>query len=177
MPTFMAWYTLCYGHVLDRTKNALSFDGCMLDVEIKMNSDSESRFDVALGLAVWPHTTLQGHSGFCGEAMLCASTSSLCPMWETLRGPWHALWETPQRSRNRAELHWLTTFTHWNKWVFLILPAWWNQIIITGSITDTAVTLACMISKNSNPMLLFVFSSTHQLMNGANGNTNHTSRE
>lgn len=60
---------------------------------------------------------------------------------------------------------------------FLILPAWWNQIIITGLITDTAVTLACMISQNSNPMLLFVFSSTHQLMNEANRNTNHTTRE
>lgn len=50
-------------------------------------------------------------------------------------------------------------------------------MIILGSITDTVVTLACMICQNSNPMLLFVFSSTHQLMNEANGNTNHTRRE
>lgn len=29
----------------------------------------------------------------------------LCPMWESLRGPWHAPWETPQRSsRRRAPL-------------------------------------------------------------------------
>lgn len=49
-----------------------------------------------------------------------------------------------------------------NKWVLLILPAWWNQIIITGSITDTAVTLACMISKNSNPMLLFINSPARE---------------
>lgn len=40
--------------------------------------------------------------------------------------------------------------------VLLILAAWWNQIIITGSITGTAVTLAHMISWNSNPMLLFI---------------------
>lgn len=60
---------------------------------------------------------------------------------------------------------------------FLILPAWWNQIIITGLITDTAVTLARMISQNGNPTPLFVFTSTHQLMNEANRNTNHTSRE
>lgn len=50
-------------------------------------------------------------------------------------------------------------------------------MIITGLITDTAVSLALMISQNSNPMLLFIFSSTHQLVNEANRNTNHTSRE
>lgn len=139
------------------------------------SSNSKSVFDVAFGQAVWPNAMFQGHSGFCGEAMLCTSTSSLCPMWESLRGPWHAVWETPQWSRNRAEFHWLTTVTHWNTWVFLILTAWWNQIIITGSITDTVVNLACMISKNSNPNTFFIFSSTHQLMNEANRDINHTS--
>lgn len=124
MPTFS---TLCYRHSTDSTKNILGFDAqpemhaaCRNQFLCSEGrSSGESGFIVALKLAVWPHTTLQGHSGFCGEAMLCASTSSLCPMWERLRGPWHALWETPQRSRHRAELHWLTTFTHWNKWVFL----------------------------------------------------------
>lgn len=157
---------------------------CTLDQEIsfsvlvsKSSGMSELSFIVARELPAWPHTTLQGHSGFCGSAMLCASTSSLCPMWESLRGPWHALWETPQRSRHGVELWKLTAFTHSNKWVFLIPPVCRKQVIITDLITGTAVIVAFMISQNGNPMYLCVFSSTHQLMNEANRNTNHTSRE
>lgn len=133
---------------------------------------------VSLGLAVWPHTMLQCNSGFCAETVLCTSTSSLCLMWESLRGLWHAPWETPQWSRSGAKLHLHTTFTCWNKSVFLIFDqTGGTKIVITGSITDSAVTLACMICKNSNPMLFFIFSSTYHAMNGANVSTNHTSRE
>lgn len=151
---------------------------CMLDVEIRLGiyGDSEWGFVVALSWPFGPTPRFEVTVASVGKPCF-APLHPLCPMWESLRGPWHALWETPQRSRHRAEVHWLTTFTHWNKWVFLILAAWWNQIIITGLITDTAVTLACVINQNSNPWLLFVFSSTHQPMNEANRNTNHTSRE
>lgn len=104
MPDFMV-EGLQYSVIRPRfrqPKNAFSFDGYMLDVEIKCQMRWWIRS--ACWTSAWlvlPHTTLQG--GFCGKAMLCASTSSVCPMWETLRGPWHALWETPHLSRNRAE--------------------------------------------------------------------------
>jgi len=166
------------------TRNGLRSDvrpNCMLHLEIryaawvsKDRSDSESSFSVALESSIWPHIALEGHSGFCGEAMLCASRSSLVSIVGKLERPLASSVRNPstQQTQSRA-----ATFTHWNKQVFLILPGWWTQIIITGLITGTAVTVALVISRHSNPMLLFIFSSTHQLMNEANRNTNHTSRE
>lgn len=51
---------------------------------------------LAFVLPVWPQNVLQGYGGLCGNTALCTSTSFLRPVWERLRGPWHALQETPQ---------------------------------------------------------------------------------
>lgn len=77
-------------------------------------------------------------------------------------------WEAPGRLCEKPHNDWAeaeqnsTDSPLLSKWVLLILPGWWNQIIITGSITGAAVTLARMISRNSNPMLLFINSPARE---------------
>lgn len=51
------------------------------------------------------------------------------------------------------------------------------QIIVTGLITDAAVTLVCVISQNRNPGFSSSLSSTPQPTNEAKRNRNLTSRE
>lgn len=125
-----------------------------------------SDFNVALPLPVWPHTTR--------FKVTVASVGRPCfaplhPLWVQCGKAWEApgmLCEKPHNGASTEQSGASLThrFCSLNKWVFLILPARWNQIIITGLITDTAVTLPCMISQNTDPTLLFIFSSTHQLV-------------
>lgn len=76
--------------------------------------------------------------------------------------PWEAPGRLCEKPHNAEAEQSSTDSPLLSQQVLLILAAWWNQIIITGSITGAAVTLACMISRNSNPMLLFINSPARE---------------
>lgn len=127
---------------------------------------------LAFVLPVWPQNVLQGYGGFCGKTALCTSTSFLCPVWESLRGPWHALQETPQWIRNRAVLHRLNRCC-------VLKPVSFLELLDQLGGTKLSLQAQSQMRRSllRRAMFFFIFSSSHHVTTGAKGSTNHTSRE